>query len=108
MGNSRAANALCSLTGTQAGCWEPGPVVAGVSQLCPKGVPLRHMAITSAQRARPSPGQHQPSHTHTPGPASTTTAATVPGDSIGEGFSLALVPGATVLMSLGSLTLLGS
>lgn len=51
---------------------------------------LWYMAITSAQHASSLPGQHWPSHTHPSAPS--TTAATLPGDSVGKGLSLAFIP----------------
>lgn len=64
------------------------PAVAG-GQSCAWRVSLRHRAITSAQCAGPSPGQHWPSLT--PGHAPTTDAAPVPGDTIGEDLSITLM-----------------
>jgi len=81
------------LTGTPADCWEarssgawgvtgvPGEDPSGTRPSPPHSVPVLHQHSTSLP-------------TLTPGHAPITNAATEPRDSIGEGLSLALMPGA--------------
>lgn len=107
MGNSRAANALCSATnrdphwplGSQIQRWlvchscaqREGPFGTQPPPL--PSVPVLHWGSSSL-------------HTH---PFLPPCPPTVPGNSVGEGLSLDLMPGAhSFLMSFGSLTPLGS